>query len=151
MFSLCFQKFRRGAERVFISDNLADDSYIFFLSLIGFSFRFFVYWLYPRSRVYETVRCPSVRPSVCLSQHRTTAANPLLARRAGDIDRLLHGRRSAAAMCGGRMRAVPRFSVVKKLNRVARFFRLVAVRLHCWTKPASRVAGLTRVLLMLQH
>ena len=98
MFSLCFQKFRREAERVFISDNLADDSYIFFLSLTGFPFRFFVYWLYPRSRVYETVRCPSVRPSVCLSQHRTTAANPLLARRAGDIDRLLHGRRSAAAM-----------------------------------------------------
>ena len=53
-----------------------------------------------RSRVYETVRSPHV----CLYQQVHTAANPLLqvcccwlprARRAGDIDRLLHGRRSA--------------------------------------------------------
>ena len=63
-----------------------------------------------RSRVYLTARCLSVRPSVCLSHHGPTALNPLLkpdiscsrARRAGDIDRLLHGRRSAAAAgkCG---------------------------------------------------
>jgi len=35
------------------------------------------YWYWPhnmRSRVYETVRCPSV----CLSQHGPSAANPLL-------------------------------------------------------------------------
>ena len=31
-----------------------------------------------RSRIYETVRGPSVRPSVCLSQRGPTAANPLL-------------------------------------------------------------------------
>jgi len=37
------------------------------------------------------------------------AANPLLwAWQAGDTDQLLHGRRAAAAVCGGRMRAVPR-------------------------------------------
>jgi len=41
MFSLCFQKFRRGAERVFISDNLADDSYIFFSQSHRFSFSLF--------------------------------------------------------------------------------------------------------------
>ena len=52
-----------------------------------------------RLSVYLSV-CASVYPS------RPTAANPLL--RAGDIDRLLHGRHSAAAACGGRKRAVPR-------------------------------------------
>jgi len=31
-----------------------------------------------RRRVYETVRCPFVCPSICLSQHGLTAANPLL-------------------------------------------------------------------------
>jgi len=48
-----------------------------------------------RSRVYVSVRCPSV----CLSHSsKPTAACLLLwARRAGDIDRLLHGRCSAAA------------------------------------------------------
>ena len=51
------------------------------------------------SRVCVTVRCPSVRLSVCsgyrLLQHR--AAGLLLrAQQAGDIDRLLHGRRPAA-------------------------------------------------------
>jgi len=61
------------------------------------------YWHRPLSmlsRVYETVRCPSV----CLSQHGTTAANLqsasagllLWARRTGDIDRLLHQRRPNA-------------------------------------------------------
>ena len=63
-----------------------------------------------RSWVYLTARCLSVRRSVCLSHHGPTALNPLLkpdiscsrAQRAGDIDRLLHGRRSAAAAgkCG---------------------------------------------------
>jgi len=54
-----------------------------------------------RSRVYEMVRCPSL--SVCLSQHGPTAANrnPLLqllciARRTGDIDRLLQQQRANA-------------------------------------------------------
>ena len=48
-----------------------------------------------RSRVYVSVRCPSV----CLSHSSkpTTACLLLWARRAGDIDRLLHGRCSAAA------------------------------------------------------
>jgi len=31
-----------------------------------------------RSRVYETLRCPSVCLSLCLSKHGPTAANPLL-------------------------------------------------------------------------
>ena len=44
----------------------------------------------------------SVRPPVCLSHHGPTAANALWAWRVGDIDRLLHDRRSAAAAgeCG---------------------------------------------------
>ena len=46
-----------------------------------------------RSRVYETVERPSVRPSICpidrLQQRRATGLL-LSARRAGDIDRLLH-------------------------------------------------------------
>ena len=49
----------------------------------------------------------SVRPSVCPSIGHQQGLL-LWAGRAGDIDRLLHGRRSAAALCGGRMRAVPR-------------------------------------------
>jgi len=51
---------------------------------------------------------PSVRPSVCLSYSpvQQSAAGLLLwARRVGDIDRLLHGRRRSS---GGQMRAVPR-------------------------------------------
>jgi len=63
----------------------------------------------------------AVRLSVFLSQHRPTAANPLLqvcccaeARWAGDIDWLLHGRRSAtAAGESGQCHVV---SVRKKLN-----------------------------------
>jgi len=60
-----------------------------------------LFWHCPysmRSRVYETVRCPSL--SVC--PHWAHSSKPgaagllLCARRAGDIDRLLHGRRSAA-------------------------------------------------------
>ena len=31
-----------------------------------------------RGRVYETVRCLSIYPSICLSQHQPTAENPLL-------------------------------------------------------------------------
>ena len=62
-----------------------------------------IFWHCPhtiRSRVYVTVRCPSV----CLSQHDAAAVNPLLhgglllwTRWAGDrpIGRLLHDRRSA--------------------------------------------------------
>ena len=65
-------------------------------------FLLFIIMLYAeQSRVYEMVRCPSL--SVCLSQHGPTAANrsPLLqllcmARRAGDIDRLLQQRRANA-------------------------------------------------------
>jgi len=57
-----------------------------------------------QSRVYETVACPSVRPSVPSFSRRTLLRGLLLwARRARDIDRLLHGRRSAAAalqQCG---------------------------------------------------
>ena len=47
------------------------------------------YWHCPhsmRSKVCETVQCPSLCLSVCLSQHGP-AAGPA----AGDIDRLLHG------------------------------------------------------------
>ena len=63
-------------------------------------FLLFINMLYAeQSRVYEMVRCPSL--SVCLSQHGPTAANPLLqllciARRTGDIDRLLQQRRANA-------------------------------------------------------
>ena len=73
------------------------------------------YWHCPhsmRSRIYETVRCPSVCPTCRLQQR---AASLLLwARRVGDIDRLLHGRRrsrSTGPQHGAlqRMRAVPRF------------------------------------------
>jgi len=61
----------------------------------------FAYWHWShsiRSRVYERsgVRlsfCLSVRPSVRLSHNSPAACTSL----AGDIDRLLHGRRSAAA------------------------------------------------------
>jgi len=64
-----------------------------------------------RSRVYETVRCPSVC-AIRLVQQR--AAGLLLwARPAGDIDRLLHSRRrsSTGPQYGAQqqMRAVPRF------------------------------------------
>jgi len=49
--------------------------------------------------VYVTIRCLSVCQSVCLSRlaPRRAAGLLLWARRPGDIDRLLHGRRSAAA------------------------------------------------------
>jgi len=57
-----------------------------------------------RSRVYETVWCPSVRPSVRLCEcgpadsSKATAAGLLLwARWAGDINRLLQQRRRANA------------------------------------------------------
>jgi len=51
-----------------------------------------------RSGVYVSVRCPSVRLSVCLVfplQHRAVGLL-LWAQPAGDIDTLLHGQRSAA-------------------------------------------------------
>ena len=53
-----------------------------------------------RSRVYETVGRLFVRPSVrpiIRPLHATAPGLLLWARRAGNIDRLLHGRRSAAA------------------------------------------------------
>jgi len=56
-----------------------------------------------RSWVNETVERPFVRPSVRLSvrpimrpPHAVAAGLLVWARRAGDIDRLLHGRRTAA-------------------------------------------------------
>jgi len=48
-----------------------------------------------QSRVYVTVGRPSVCPIVC-PLHSAAAGLLLWAQRAGDIDRLLHGRRSAA-------------------------------------------------------
>jgi len=50
---------------------------------------------------------------ICSEVSVNSLGNPavgllLWARRTGNIDRLLHGRRSAAAAAGGRMRAVPR-------------------------------------------
>ena len=56
-----------------------------------------------RRRVHETVRCPSICLSVCLTQHWPTAAAGLLlrVRRAEDIGRVrrLHSRRAAAMVC----------------------------------------------------
>ena len=49
-----------------------------------------------RSRVYVTVGCPSVCPSVCRPPHAAAAGLLLWARRAEDIDLSLHGRRPAA-------------------------------------------------------
>ena len=52
-----------------------------------------------QSMVYETVRllsvCPSVSP-IIRSSHAAAAGLLLWAQQEGDIDRLLHGRRSAA-------------------------------------------------------
>jgi len=91
---------------------------------------------------------PSVRLSVPASDHgskpsvgpagrryRSIAARPALS--SSDVWRANAG--SAT------------FQRSQEAEQSCSFFRLVAVRLHCWTKPASRVAGLTRVLLMLQH
>jgi len=76
--------------------------------------------------------------SVCLSQHGPTAANPLLqvcccepGRQEMSIDRCTA--RSSAA-CSGRMRAVPHYSVRRKLTRdlfcvvFARSYALVLLR-----------------------
>jgi len=55
------------------------------------------------------------------TQQQTCVAAGLLlwARRVGDIDRLLHDQ--AAAACGGRMRAVPRYQLTyRKLNRLVK-------------------------------
>jgi len=55
-------------------------------------------------------RCPSVSSSVCLSGVQQRAAGLLLgARRAGDIDRLLHGRRHSSTGPQQQMWVVPRF------------------------------------------
>ena len=66
-----------------------------------------------RRRVYVTVRCPTV-PAWAHSSKPAAAGLLLWARRAGDIDRLLNGRCSAAAAgeCG-QCHAV---SVCRKLN-----------------------------------
>jgi len=59
--------------------------------------------------VYVTAQCPSVRP-IYLMQQR--AAGLLLwARRIGDIDRLLHGRRRSSTEPQQQMRAVPRLQL----------------------------------------
>ena len=95
----------------------------------------------------------SVRLSVCLSvsllvlprarSSKSAAAGLLLwARRAGNIDRLPHGRRSAAAVCGGRMRAVPRCQRTQEAEH-----RLVTVRYCALTHRAS-VNNLRIVLMM---
>jgi len=93
--------------------QLVTNHYSYFLPIvINLSLSFFVIFDYfivlrnfidttrsVQSRVYETVG----RPSVCLSvrsiirpPHAAVAGLLLWARRPGDIDRLLHGRRSAA-------------------------------------------------------
>ena len=89
---------------------------------------FFGYWHCPRSmrsRVYVTVRCPSVRPSVCLSRLSITAAGLLMwARRAGDIvldrSRRPPGCAAAAAPQHGaqqQMRAVSRRQPTQEAGR----------------------------------
>ena len=55
-----------------------------------------------RSRVYETVRCLSVRPSVCLSvPARVTAANFAAVGPAGRKYRSIAARRTAARRAAG--------------------------------------------------
>ena len=82
-----------------------------------------------RSGVDETVRCPSVRLSFPFGQLRQQRAAGLLlwARRVGDIDRLLHGRRPAvssstarSSKCGYNRRRGqgPYFHVLGKLRGV---------------------------------
>ena len=72
--------------------------------------------------------------SVCpvLPPHAAAAGLLLWARRAGDIDRLLHGRRSAAS-CSGRMRAVLRRQLSQEAER-----RLVPSVSACLTSPFER-------------
>jgi len=72
--------------------------------------------------------------SVCpvLPPHAAAAGLLLWARRAGDIDRLLHGRRSAAS-CSGRMRAVLRRQLSSEAER-----RLVPSVSACLTSPFER-------------
>jgi len=48
-----------------------------------------------RSRIYETIECRLSVRSIIRPPHAAAAGLLLWARRAGDIDRLLHGRRSA--------------------------------------------------------
>jgi len=57
----------------------------------------------------SSVRSGSVRQSVCPTRppHAAAACLLLWARRAGDISRLLHDRRSAAAAPQQRMRVAP--------------------------------------------
>jgi len=71
-----------------------------------------------RSRVYETVRCPpvcpSVRLSVCLSQHGPTAANPLL--QFAVVDPVGSKYRSIAAAAAGECGQCHVVSVRRQLN-----------------------------------
>ena len=89
-----------------------------------------------RSRVYETVGRLFVRPSVrpiIRPLHATAPGLLLWARRAGNIDRLLHGRRSAAAApqhgAQQQMWAVPR----APLPPLSAKHRLV---IFCKSRPA---------------
>ena len=68
----------------------------------------FVYWHSMRSRVCETVRCPSVCLSFCLSRHGPTAANTLMQVCCCGPGGQRYWPIAAAAACGGWMRAVPR-------------------------------------------
>jgi len=65
-------------------------------------------------RLYANVGRPSVRPSVCPIRppHADAAGLLLWARRPGDIDRLLHSRRSAAA--------APQHGTQQQMRAVAR-------------------------------
>ena len=84
-----------------------------------------------RSKVYETVGRPSVRLPVCLSvrpimrpSHAAATGLLLWARRAGDIDHLLHNRRSAAAAPQQQMRAVPRCQLTSEAEHRLVIFML---------------------------
>jgi len=93
---------RRQLSFVFPSQSMTLKSVPSRVHLLPTEFLAFWHCLHSvRSRVYETVRCPSVRPSVQAWAHcsKLAAAGLLLwARRAEDIDRLLQ-RRHAADEC----------------------------------------------------
>jgi len=91
-----------------------------------------------RSRDYETAEHSSVRLSVRLSVrhiirplHATAAGLLLWARRPGDIDRLLHGRRSAANC--EQCRPVSwrrRLNIVKLINRHTKCYMTAVLLSH---------------------